>query len=256
MTMTIGPADGLEIGLTNTNLSEPTDTKHDNLVSPQAPPARHTANRGDPQSGGGPAGPDQLLLDAFLGARRRIKGPLVAASDRTMIANASACELLQPADRRLLWEWARRAIGDGRRDHEILRLSSSMTVRARCRPVGHKIRPLGAVIQLALDTKTRTIRSLEKTSAPDAFTATLCDPSIMTGWVELTDAERTVAELVARGLTNKETGRQMFLSHHTVDCHLRRVFRKLGVSSRVELARIVGEHYEALSDRALAHVDR
>ena len=52
------------------------------------------------------------------------------------------------------------------------------------------------------------------------------DPSLMTGWKELTDAERTVAELVARGMTNKQAGRRMFSSHHTVDTHLRRVFRE------------------------------
>ena len=68
----------------------------------------------------------------------------------------------------------------------------------------------------------------------------------MAGWKELTDAERTVAELVARGMTNKQAGRCMFSSPHTVDYHLRRVFKKLGVNSRVELARTLGEHYEAL----------
>ncbi len=69
----------------------------------------------------------------------------------------------------------------------------------------------------------------------------------MTGWTELTDTERTVAELVARGMTNKQAGRRLFLSRHTVDYHLRRVFKKLDLNSRVELARALGEHYEALN---------
>ena len=77
------------------------------------------------------------------------------------------------------------------------------------------------------------------------------DPSLMTGWKELTDAERTVAELVARGMTNKQAGRRMFSSHHTVDTHLRRVFRKLGLHSR-RTARSLGEHYEAPRGSALA----
>ena len=39
----------------------------------------------------------------------------------------------------------------------------------------------------------------------------------------------------------------MFSSHHTVDSHLRRVFKKLGLHPRVELgASPVGKHYEAL----------
>ncbi len=73
------------------------------------------------------------------------------------------------------------------------------------------------------------------------------DPTLMTGWTVLTDTERTVAELVARGMTNKQAGRRLFLSRHTVDYHLRRVFKKLGLNSRVELARALGEHYEALN---------
>lgn len=59
-----------------------------------------------------------------------------------------------------------------------------------------------------------------------------------TGWVSLTDTERSVATLVAQGLTNKQVGAQMFVSPHTVKFHLRQVFRKLDIGSRVELARI------------------
>ena len=44
----------------------------------------------------------------------------------------------------------------------------------------------------------------------------------------------------------------MFSSHHTVDSHLRRVFKKLGLHSRVELARALGKHYEAPRGSALA----
>jgi DNA-binding CsgD family transcriptional regulator len=50
-----------------------------------------------------------------------------------------------------------------------------------------------------------------------------------------------VAEVVAEGLTNAEAGARLFLSHHTVGFHLRQIFRKLDVSSRVELTRLVAE---------------
>jgi DNA-binding CsgD family transcriptional regulator len=60
-----------------------------------------------------------------------------------------------------------------------------------------------------------------------------------TGWRSLTDSERHVAELVSQGLTNKEVARELFLSRHTVDYHLRHVFAKLDVTSRVQLARHV-----------------
>jgi DNA-binding CsgD family transcriptional regulator len=59
------------------------------------------------------------------------------------------------------------------------------------------------------------------------------------GWAGLTEAELSVVRLVARGLTNRETAEQLYLSVHTVGSHLRSAFNKLGINSRVELANIV-----------------
>ena len=53
----------------------------------------------------------------------------------------------------------------------------------------------------------------------------------------LTDTERRVAELAAAGQTNREIAQALFMSVHTVEAHLTRVFRTLGVQSRTELAR-------------------
>ena len=58
------------------------------------------------------------------------------------------------------------------------------------------------------------------------------------GWGALTASELTVARLVAEGLTNREVAERLFVSPHTVNSHLRHVFLKLGISSRVELARV------------------
>ena len=49
-----------------------------------------------------------------------------------------------------------------------------------------------------------------------------------------------MAELVAAGLTNRETAARLFLTQKTVEFHLRNVYRKLGVRSRTELARSPG----------------
>ncbi len=57
------------------------------------------------------------------------------------------------------------------------------------------------------------------------------------GWDSLTDTERRIADLVASGLSNRQVADQVFLSTHTVAFHLRHIFWKLGVTSRVELAR-------------------
>ena len=56
---------------------------------------------------------------------------------------------------------------------------------------------------------------------------------------ELTRAEQGVAELVVEGMTNKQMAEQLFVSHYTIDSHLRSIFKKLGVSSRLELKRIL-----------------
>jgi DNA-binding CsgD family transcriptional regulator len=63
-----------------------------------------------------------------------------------------------------------------------------------------------------------------------------------TGWAAMTDSERAVAKLVADGLTNREVAERLFLSPHTVGTHLRHVFTKLDINSRVELTRLAGDH--------------
>jgi DNA-binding CsgD family transcriptional regulator len=52
----------------------------------------------------------------------------------------------------------------------------------------------------------------------------------------LTDTEFAVAELVSQGHTNSEVGRQLFISRHTVAFHLKKVYQKMNIVSRVELA--------------------
>lgn len=59
------------------------------------------------------------------------------------------------------------------------------------------------------------------------------------GWASVTESELRVARLVAEGHTNRQIADRLFLSPHTVDSHIRHAFAKLGVSSRVELTRIV-----------------
>ncbi|WP_433047490.1 helix-turn-helix transcriptional regulator [Dactylosporangium sp. CS-033363] len=61
-------------------------------------------------------------------------------------------------------------------------------------------------------------------------------PAPVTGWEALTEQERRIAELVGRALTNQQIAHRIGRTRHTVNYHLRRTFRKLGISSRVELA--------------------
>ncbi len=69
-----------------------------------------------------------------------------------------------------------------------------------------------------------------------------------TGWGSLTGTEQRISLLVAQGLTNRRIADQLFISVHTVAFHLRQIFRKLNVRSRVELARQVLEHADGLPE--------
>ncbi len=61
---------------------------------------------------------------------------------------------------------------------------------------------------------------------------------------ELTDTERRVAQLVASGLTNRQTASAAFLAPKTVGNVLGRVYRKLGITTRAQLGAIM-----AMGDR-------
>lgn len=56
------------------------------------------------------------------------------------------------------------------------------------------------------------------------------------GWESLTPMELAVTEHVATGLSNPEIGRELYISRRTVESHLAHIFRKLDMSSRVQLA--------------------
>jgi DNA-binding CsgD family transcriptional regulator len=61
-------------------------------------------------------------------------------------------------------------------------------------------------------------------------------------WQTLTDAELRVAELVAGGLTNRNIAEYLNLSPHTVDAHLKHIYTKLDIHSRVELTVLALQH--------------
>ena len=63
---------------------------------------------------------------------------------------------------------------------------------------------------------------------------------------ELTPAESRVAGLVAQGKKNSEVAAQLFTTVSTVEAHLTRIYRKLGIRSRTELARLVADGSLAL----------
>jgi DNA-binding CsgD family transcriptional regulator len=60
--------------------------------------------------------------------------------------------------------------------------------------------------------------------------------------VELTPQELQIARFVIEGASNREVAAKLFVSRRTVEHHLSKVFAKLGIASRVELARALAEH--------------
>ena len=58
-------------------------------------------------------------------------------------------------------------------------------------------------------------------------------------WDQLSPQEIQIAQMVALGLSNKEIGQRLYLSHRTVASHLYRMFPKIGVTSRAQLTHAV-----------------
>jgi DNA-binding CsgD family transcriptional regulator len=65
------------------------------------------------------------------------------------------------------------------------------------------------------------------------------------GWDSLTPTELDVVRLVAEGIPNKDIATRLFVSPRTVQSHLRHVYNKLGLTSRVQLAQEAARHAPA-----------
>ncbi|MCU1375124.1 MAG: putative transcriptional regulator [Actinomycetia bacterium] len=166
---------------------------------------------------------ERLVLQRFLQERRQAKGSIVLLTPGTMITNAAAGRLLSSGDEPLLRAWT--ATGGP----SSIVLGGGRTVTVRSEPLLQGERQLGTVLHLG-----RVVGAGGGRRRPRAGHPTF-------GWESLTETEHSVIELVAGGLTNQEAAERLFLSRHTVGFHLRSIFAKLGVSSRVALTRLAVE---------------
>ena len=88
--------------------------------------------------------------------------------------------------------------------------------------------------------ETRRVRARLRTLGIRKRQAAVARPD--RGWESLTKAELAVVQIVAEGRTNREAAAVLFLSPETINTHLRHAFTKLGIRSRVELARLALSH--------------
>ena len=169
--------------------------------------------------------PSAALRAAFLSARRKTKGPLIAVSSNTMFFNTAAGATLSlHLDRAAVWSWAEQQIHRHQGAAEAVLSLSRGPRMARAVPVYDGASLAGALVSIGPAPTPNALPVGEETAHR---------------WSSLTEAERNIAQQVARGLTNRETAALLFLSPHTVDYHLRQIYRKLAVQSRVEMARVV-----------------
>jgi DNA-binding CsgD family transcriptional regulator len=92
--------------------------------------------------------------------------------------------------------------------------------------------PEPILVGLSSDVQTAVTPAQEQ-AAGDAVDVPLATDPLPT----LTERQQVIARLVGSGLTNQQVANRMWLSPHTVNYHLRSIYRKLNIKSRVELVR-------------------
>jgi DNA-binding CsgD family transcriptional regulator len=146
-----------------------------------------------------------------------------------MLTNAAADRLVDAADAPILRDIASRLLvsGSANSSSELV-LGGGEKVVIAFEPILDASGVSGAVLRL-------------RPASSSDHAAPTRQPRGAFGWNSLTDGERRVTDLVAQGLTNRQVADRLFMSRHTVDSHLRAIFRKLNLKSRVELTRAVLE---------------
>ena len=161
----------------------------------------------------------QLPVASRRAAALRARGLLAGDADTLVRAVAISREVPRPIDLALSLRDAAAALAsDGERE--------------RARPLAAEAIEL--LSELGASGDERSSRSLLR-AAGLTFSARAKHTRARHGWDSLTQAELRVVALTAEGHSNPQIAQTLYLSRRTVGWHLHNVFRKLGVSSRVEL---------------------
>ena len=172
---------------------------------------------------------DRLVQAEFLRARRRTRSPLACVSATTLLTNAAAARRLRSDDRSVLWNFVAGNVPGPGIVKTLLTLSDGGAVNVSLEAIVDEQEVVGALVRFAAPKHEAPLSRWSEASK--ALRPTF-------GWDSLTEAEHAVTEQVTKGRTNREVAARLFLSPHTVDSHLRHIFRKLDINSRVDLVRI------------------
>jgi DNA-binding CsgD family transcriptional regulator len=94
--------------------------------------------------------------------------------------------------------------------------------------------------------------SRRETRVP-AVPAESAAPGPPVGWDGLSDTEQAIAHLVSQALTNRQIATRVHLSPHTINYHLRQIYRKLEINSRIKLASLAQAHDLTQADTTGPH---
>jgi DNA-binding NarL/FixJ family response regulator len=151
-------------------------------------------------------------------------GDPARAAERALASAAVADDVGAPIEAALSRVLAGRALAQaGERDRAVAELEHAASTLEACGALRHR------------DDAERELRRL----GHRIHRRTRPGKTDGTGIESLTERELQVARLVVDRKTNPQIAAELFLSQKTVETHLRNIFRKLGVASRVELARAV-----------------
>jgi transcriptional regulator of acetoin/glycerol metabolism/DNA-binding CsgD family transcriptional regulator len=181
------------------------------------PMARHAAHEIEERLLDDTGFAERLMMKRFLRERSGGKHPMLVANGRVVITNTAAERLVNPGDEPLVRQRAEEVMAGASAAIVDIVLANGRALAARCEPILDGGVAVGVVMHLE-DGPGRANRPV-------------------LGLAGLTDTERAIADLVVQGLTNRQIAQRVFVSRHTVDFHLRSIFRKVDVTSRIDLTR-------------------
>jgi DNA-binding CsgD family transcriptional regulator len=174
---------------------------------------------------------ERALHEAFVRAVRHATTPVALVAPEALLTDSAAARMLGPSAGSALWSIVSDAATGKNPTNVLVPLADGRWVVARCEAVREGTEVV-AVILLLPPEPPGVLAPLRRGGRSRSGHGRF-------GWESLSKTELVVADLAARGRTNREIADTLIVSPHTVDSHVRHIYGKLGISSRVALTRVV-----------------